>query len=169
MFVGLFNSSPEAALYQDNVGTILDINPRFTELFGYTPGEIKGRNIDEGMIYPPDKIEEGRKLTRETLKKYSNYETLRKRKDDTLVPVSISISPVVVEGKHQGAIALYQDITERKQNETMQKVLYNISRAANSPISLKQLYKTIHKELGTIIDTTSITMNTGMVPVIRMA
>ena len=155
MFVGLFNSSPEAALYQDNVGTILDINPRFTELFGYTPGEIKGRNIDEGMIYPPDKIEEGQRLTRETLKKYSNYETLRKRKDDTLVPVSISISPVVVEGKHQGAIALYQDITERKQNETIQKVLYNISQAANSPISLNQFYKTIHKELGTIIDATN--------------
>jgi diguanylate cyclase (GGDEF)-like protein len=37
----------------------------------------------------------------------------------------------------------------------MQKVLYNISQAANSPLSLKQLYKTIHKELGTIIDTTN--------------
>ena len=155
MFVGLFNSSPEAALYQDNVGTILDVNPRFTELFGYAPGEIKGRNIDEGMIYPPDKIEEGRRLTREILKKYSNYETLRKRKDDSLVPVSISISPVIVEGKHQGAIALYQDITERKQNEQLNKVLYNISQAANSPISLNQFYKTIHKELGTIIDTTN--------------
>jgi transcriptional regulator with GAF, ATPase, and Fis domain len=37
----------------------------------------------------------------------------------------------------------------------MQRVLYKISQAANSPISLKQLYKTIHKELGTIIDTTN--------------
>ena len=155
MFFSLFDCSPEAVLYQDEAGTILDINPRFTELFGYTPEEVKGRNIDEGMIYPPDKIKEGKRLTQEALAKYLNYETVRRKKDGTLIPVAISTSPVIVEEKHRGVIALYKDITERKQNETMQKVLYNISKVANSPISLKQLYKTIHKELGTIIDTTN--------------
>jgi len=49
----------------------------------------------------------------------------------------------------------YKDITERKQNEKLQQVLYNISKAANSPISLDELYQSIHKELGTIIDTTN--------------
>jgi len=44
-------------------------------------------------------------------------------------------------------------ITKRKQDEKLQQVLYNISRAANSPITLDQLYKTIHQELGAIIDT----------------
>jgi diguanylate cyclase (GGDEF)-like protein len=37
----------------------------------------------------------------------------------------------------------------------MQKVLYNISKATNSPISPRQLYRTIQKELSTIIDTTN--------------
>ncbi|GAJ21698.1 unnamed protein product, partial [marine sediment metagenome] len=42
-----------------------------------------------------------------------------------------------------------------KQNEKLQQVLYNISKAANSPITLDQLYKTIHQELDNIIDTTN--------------
>ncbi|GAI24823.1 unnamed protein product, partial [marine sediment metagenome] len=61
----------------------------------------------------------------------------------------------MVNDQLKGLIGLFTDITERKQNEKLQGVLYNISKAANSPISLGQLYRTIHKELGTIIDTTN--------------
>jgi PAS domain S-box-containing protein len=42
-FVSLFKSSPEALVYTDEKSNILEINPRFTELFGYTPEEVKGR------------------------------------------------------------------------------------------------------------------------------
>ncbi len=157
MFTSLFNSSPEAALYHDEDGYIININPHFTELFGYTLKEIKGRNIDEGMIYPKDKIEEGERLTKKSLalKGVTDYETIRKKKDGTLVPVIISASSVIIGGRPQGTIALYRDITERKQNEQLNTVLYNISKAANSRISLNELYPLIHRELGTIIDTTN--------------
>ncbi|GAH63149.1 unnamed protein product, partial [marine sediment metagenome] len=82
MFTSLFNSSPEAALYHDEDGCIININPHFTELFGYTLKEIKGRNIDEGMIYPEDKVEEGERLTKKALalKGFTDYETVRKKK-----------------------------------------------------------------------------------------
>jgi PAS domain S-box-containing protein len=43
MFASLFNSSPEAILYHDKKGRIININPRFTELFGYTPEEMIGK------------------------------------------------------------------------------------------------------------------------------
>jgi len=155
-FVSLFNSSPEALVYLDEKSNILDINPRFTKLFGYTLEEIKGRNLNEGMIHPPNKIEEGKDLDKIALSKgYFNYETIRKKKDGTLFPVSISGSNIIIDGQLKGIIGTYIDITERKQNEKLQEVLYNISKAANSPISLDQLYKTIHKELGSIIDTTN--------------
>jgi len=69
--------------------------------------------------------------------------------------VSISGSSVIIEGKSRGRIVSYRDITQDKQNEKLQQVIYNISKAANSAISLGQLYKTIHQELGNIIDTTN--------------
>jgi PAS domain S-box-containing protein len=119
MFASLFNSSPEAALYHDKDSRIVNINPRFTELFGYTSKEMIGRKIDEGMIYPENKIEEGKRLTKDglTFEGISDYETIRKKKDGTLVPVIISTAPVIIDKKAQGTIALYKDITERKKAE----------------------------------------------------
>jgi len=154
-FASLFNSSPEALVYLDEEGNILNINPRFTELFGYTLEEVKGRNIDDGMIHPDNKIEEGKRLSKKSFEECLNYETIRKKKDGTLFPVHISASPVIIKGEKKGFIVVYKDVTERKQNEKLQQVLYNISKAANSFVPLNQLYKTIHKELGTIIDTTN--------------
>ena len=154
-FASLFDSSPEALVYLDEKGNIIDINPHFTELFGYNLNEVKGRNLDNGMIHPPEKMEEGKWMTEKALKGKFYYETIRKKKDGTLFPVSISVSRVILDGKLQGVIGMYRDITERKHDEQLHQVLYNISKAANSPISLNQLYKTIHQELGNIIDTTN--------------
>ena len=154
-FVSLFNSSPEALIYLDEKGNIIDINPRFAELFGYNLNEVKGRNLDNGMIHPPEKMEEGKWMTEKSLKGKFYYETIRKKKDGTLFPVSISVSRVMLDGKLQGAIGMYRDITERKHDEQLHQVLYNISKAANSAISLGQLYPLIHQELGSIIDTTN--------------
>ncbi|MDO9555112.1 MAG: PAS domain S-box protein, partial [Atribacterota bacterium] len=155
-FASLFKSSPEALVYLDKDSNIIDINPRFAELFGYTLEEIKGRNINDGMIHPPNKIKEGEDLDKIALSKgYFNYETIRKKKDGTLFPVSISGSNIVIDGQLKGIIGTYVDITERKQDEKLHQVLYNISKAANSPISLDELYQSIHKELSSIIDTTN--------------
>ena len=155
IFASLFASSPEAALYHDKDGNIININPHFTKIFGYTLKEIRGRNIDEGMIYPADKIKEGKRLTQKVLDGFLEHETIRKKKGGTLFPVIISASPVMIDKKPQGTVVLYRDITERKQSEQLSKVLYNISKAANSEITLNQLYLLIHKELGTIIDATN--------------
>jgi len=147
---------PDAAIYQDTKGIILNTNPSFTEIFGYTKEEVLNKNIDEIGLYPKGKIKEGEHLTRKTLNEdLTNFETVRQKKDGTPIPVRISTSFVKIKNKVTGLIGLYHDITERKQNEKIQQVLYNISKAANSPISLKQLYKAIHKELGNIIDATN--------------
>jgi len=155
MFASLFASSPEAALYIDKEGNIINVNPQFAKIFGYTLKEIRGRNIDEGMIHPAGKIKEGKRLTQKMLEDFLEYETIRKKKDGTLFPVIISAGPVMIDKKPQGTVVLYKDITERKQSEQLNTVLYNISKAANSDISLKQLYPLIHQELNNIIDTTN--------------
>jgi len=155
-FASLFRNSPEALVYVDEKSNILNINSQFTKLFGYTLEEIKGRNINDGMIHPQDKMGEAKDLYQKSLSSsYYNYESMRKKKDGFLFPVIISCSPVVIEGKHKGRIISYRDITKIKKNERLQQVLYNISKAANLSISLDQLYPIIHQELGTIIDTTN--------------
>lgn len=118
MFASLFNSSPQALAYLNPKSNIVNINPRFTELFGYTLEEIKSRNINSGMIHPPDKIKEGKNMDKTALSEgYFNYETIRKKKDGSLFPVSISGSNIIIDGKIKGLIGTYIDITERKKLE----------------------------------------------------
>jgi len=116
-FASIIHSSPEALVYLDENSNILNINPRFTELFGYTLEKVKGRNLDDGMIHPPDKMEEGKWLTKKSLKGYFYFETIRRKKDGTLFPVAISGSQVIIDGQLKGLIGIFQDITERKKME----------------------------------------------------
>ncbi len=152
-FISLFKSNPLAALYHDDKGNILDINTRFTELFGYTLDELKAKNIDEINFYPLEKFKEGKRLTKNSqYSKLTKFETIRRKKDGTDIPVQISTSQVKINENVQGVIALYQDITIQKQNEKLNQVLYHISRAANSQVSLSELYAIIHNELNQVID-----------------
>ena len=50
---------------------------------------------------------------------------------------------------------LITDITERKRTEQIQEVIYNVSNAAASTDDLEEMISLIHKELGTMIDTTN--------------
>ncbi|MBA7644706.1 hypothetical protein ES703_52451 [subsurface metagenome] len=123
-FASLFNNSPEASVYLDEKDKVLDMNSSFIELFGYNLEEIKGKNINSGIIHPPDKIEEAKRLTKKSIKGYINYDTIRKKKNGTLFPVSISASSVKVGEKIKGRIILYQDITQRKHAEQQVKQGY---------------------------------------------
>ncbi|MBU4048030.1 diguanylate cyclase, partial [bacterium] len=123
-FASIFRNSPEALVYVDENGNIININPRFTELFGYTLEEIKGRNLNDGMIHPPDKIEEGKNLDKIAFSEgYFNYETIRKKKDGTCFPVSISGSNILIDGQLKRGIGTYIDITKRKKLEEKLKKL----------------------------------------------
>ena len=155
-FFSLFHNSPEALVYVNNESIILDVNDQFTKLFGYALEEVEGKNVNAKIIHGEEKIEEARYLYQKSLVgSYYNYESIRKKKDGSFFSVSISCSPVIIDGKANGRIISYKDITERKQNEKIQKVLYDISKAANSSISLEELYPLIHRELDQIIDTTN--------------
>ena len=122
-FERLFMDNPEAAVYLDPHFHILDVNPRFSELFGYSLDEVKGKHINSAIV-PKDKMEEAKMLGRRFMKGYVYYDTVRQRKDGPLVPVSISAAPITVEGRLTGYVGLYKNITERK---LMQKKLQEYS------------------------------------------
>ncbi|MEM3641629.1 MAG: PAS domain S-box protein, partial [Candidatus Bathyarchaeia archaeon] len=112
-FERLFRNNPEAVVYCDSNFRILDINPRFSELFGYSLDEVKGKKLSE-LIVPEDKKEESELLVQKSMEGTVYYDTVRLRKDGSLVSVSISSAPIIVDGRLVGYIVLYKDITEKK-------------------------------------------------------
>ncbi|MEA1993928.1 MAG: PAS domain S-box protein [Euryarchaeota archaeon] len=141
-FKMLFNSSPEAVLYVDKDFETLDMNPKFEKLFGYSIDEIKGKDINE-FIIPEDRKDEGQKLDKKSKKGYTFYETVRKRKDGSLVPVSISAGPIISEGKVIGITVTYKDITEQKETERKLSAIYDLSREMTPSLDLDQISKIV--------------------------
>ena len=116
-FQQLFDNSPDAIAWLDDADKVVTTNKGFEMLFGYRAEEIKGRSIDE-IVVPEDRIEEAAAISRDALnKKVVREETVRKRKDGSLVDVSILAYPIQFGNKAVGIFAIYRDITERKQME----------------------------------------------------
>ena len=115
-FEALFIGNPEAAVYLGTDFHIVEINPRFKALFGYSLDEIAGKHIND-IIVPKDRLDEAQQLDRNALEGYVYFNTYRKRKDGLLIPVSVSAASITAGEKLLGYVAMYTDISDLKKKE----------------------------------------------------
>ncbi len=95
-------------------GTITSWNAGAEKLFGYSEKEIVGKTIY--LLNPPHDGKEARQLLENIKegKRVQHYETLRTRKDGTVIQVDISMSPIKDKsGKIAGVSKIVHDISER--------------------------------------------------------
>src|SRR6266850_5851685 len=90
-------SSDDAIISKELDGTIRSWNRAAERIFGYTAEEAVGRSIR--MIIPADRQdEEDLVLSRiRAGEAVTHFETIRQRKDGSLVPISLTVSPVYDE------------------------------------------------------------------------
>jgi len=114
----IVESSDDAIVSKDLNGIITSWNVGAERLFGYTASEAIGRSIT--LVIPPDRLsEEDMVLGRiRNGQRVEHFDTVRRRKDGTLVNISLTVSPIRdASGKIVGASKIARDITERKQFE----------------------------------------------------
>jgi PAS domain S-box-containing protein len=107
-------SSDDAIISKDLTGVITSWNCGAERLFGYSAQEAVGQPIT--LLIPPDRFdEEERVIERIRRGEGVDFETVRRRKDGTLVDVSVAVSPIRDrEGMVVGASKIARDITERR-------------------------------------------------------
>jgi PAS domain S-box-containing protein len=114
----IVNSSDDAIISKNLDGFITSWNKSAEQLFGYTAEEAIGQHIT--LIIPPNRRAE-EVMILERLRRgeqINHFDTVRMRKDTTLVDISLTISPVRdAAGNVVGASKVARDITERKQAE----------------------------------------------------
>jgi PAS domain S-box-containing protein len=121
-FEGLFMGNLEATVYLDTDFHILDVNPRFTSLFGYSLDEVKGRSLKD-VVVPKDFKEEADMLDKKAAEGHAYHDTVRMKKDGSMIPVSISAAPIFIQDQLIGHIRIYKDISELKNAEEELEVM----------------------------------------------
>lgn len=113
----LFENAQEAIVMTDSQGRVLRVNSEFERLFGFSRDEVKGKLVDP-LIVPKGHYNEASSLTRRATKgEHAVMDTKRRRKDGSLIDVSVLASPIRVNRNISAAFAIYRDITERKKAE----------------------------------------------------
>jgi PAS domain S-box-containing protein len=118
LLAALVDSSDDAIVSKTLDGVITSWNKSAERMFGYTREEAVGQHIT--LIIPADRRDEEAKIVEKLRRgeRLDHFETVRVRKDGTLLDLSLTISPVKdAAGRVVGASKVARDITERKQAE----------------------------------------------------
>ncbi|PYT96914.1 MAG: hypothetical protein DMG38_21980 [Acidobacteria bacterium] len=118
LLAAVVESSHDAIVSKDLDGIITSWNKGAERLFGYAAEEAVGQHIT--LIIPPDRRDEERAIIERLMRGegVDHFETVRIRKDGSLLDVALTISPIKdAAGGIVGASKLARDITERKRAE----------------------------------------------------
>jgi len=111
----IIQSSDDAIVSKDLNGIIQSWNPAAERMFGFTAEEAVGHSIY--LIIPDDRHDEEKHVISSVSRGdvVDHYETVRRRKDGSLIDISLTVSPIRnSSGVIVGASKVARDITERK-------------------------------------------------------
>jgi len=146
----LFESAQEAIVLTDKNGRVLRVNSEFIRLFGYTPEEVLGQLIDDLVSFGELKKEAVSYTKNLTDGKNIAFESVRRRKDGSLIHVSAIGAPIIIGNEQVAIFAIYRDITKRKRAEedvnrraAQAAFIYRVGQRVSSKLELKALLSEI--------------------------
>jgi two-component system cell cycle sensor histidine kinase/response regulator CckA len=140
----MFQASPDGLSIADCDHRVLWANETFVRMFHYEAAEVVGQSL-ENLVVPPERQAESRWVT-EALMKGDRIilETQRRKKDGTLLDVSLSCAPLLLNGQMAGFYAGYHDITDRRRVEALSSALYRVAEKSSSAHELQQFFAAVH-------------------------
>ena len=114
----IVESSNDAIIGKTREGIITSWNRAAERMYGYSAAEAVGQPVT--LIFPPNRQDEFTTIMERITRgeRIEHFETMRVRKDGTILQVSVTVSPIHdSEGQIIGASAIARDITEQKRLE----------------------------------------------------
>jgi PAS domain S-box-containing protein len=142
-FQTVVDESPVAIVTLDLEGKITSLNPAFETLFGYSPFEAVGADLDQ-LLNTPETLAQAKEYTAEaTGGSVTRGIGKRRRKDGTFVDVEFTADAVQVTGEAVAILALYHDVTEllearhsaEEANQAKSMFLANMSHELRTPLN----------------------------------
>jgi len=136
----IVETSDDAIISKDLNGVIATWNKGAERLFGYTAEEAIGQPVT--MLIPLDRRDEEPSIIARLLRneRIDHYETVRRRKDGSLVAISLSVSPIQDErGRVVGASKIARDITATRRIHDISQQLAAIVESSDDAIISKDL------------------------------
>ncbi|MEW6214132.1 MAG: PAS domain S-box protein [Nitrospirota bacterium] len=157
---GIIENSPDAIVTSDLNGIITSWNKGAEKIYGFTKEEAIGKFLPfvPEFLIDPEWENNQRIRNGEVLK---DIETLRKRKDGTVITVSLTLSPIKdAAGKVIGISCISRDISEKKRvekelirrNQELSRLFF-ISSAMRGTLELDRLLRMV---------LTAVTMSEGL-------
>ncbi|MGL3821922.1 PAS domain-containing sensor histidine kinase [Sphingopyxis sp. R3-92] len=138
----LVEGSDDAIISKGLDSIITSWNPAAERMFGYSASEIVGQSILK--LIPEDRHDEESAIIERVKagERVKHFETVRRRKDGSLVDLSITVSPVRrADGTIIGASKIARDITERKAVEAQ------LARQAEHLAQLNRVAQIVSQDL----------------------
>jgi PAS domain S-box-containing protein len=115
--------SDDAIISKNLQGIIQTWNAGAERIFGYTADEVVGQSIT--ILFPPDRLDEEPTILDRIRRgqHIEHYETVRQRKDGTLIDISLTVSPIFdTEGNVIGASKIARDVTARRKAQELREL-----------------------------------------------
>ena len=138
----IVESSDDAIISKTLDGIITTWNIGAERMFGYRADEVIGKPIT--ILFPPSSSDEEPGILARIRRgeRIEHYETVRVRKDGSLLDVALTVSPVKdADGTIIGASKIARDITERKRAALEKEQLLEAERAARTESQRASLMK----------------------------
>src|SRR5258706_8915366 len=152
-FRALFDSANDAIIVHDlESGAILDVNPKFTELYGYGRGEAPALTIEDlsSGIPPYTRRSAIHWIRRARRSGPQVLEWQAKDKSGRLFWVDLSMRVATIGGQERLLVSV-RDITARKRSDQIQVAGYRIFQIGQSSQTLFEFFRLIHEILENLI------------------
>jgi len=139
----LFENSPIGIVMVDDEDSIVKVNSSFKKTFGFADEFIEGKKLDD-LITPENKRQESILNSDKAFQGFSlQMESVRKKKDNTEIPVMISSVPIINDDDVIAIYGMYVDLSEQKELEMQIKNLLESEKTARRNVEKALLEKNI--------------------------